>query len=519
MFGRLATEEHDKTYAFIRSHGDRLDPKGPEVGYTCGVRFTATQIASIVGGELLGPDQAVDSVSIDSRSIQSSTEAGALFVPIVAERDGHDFIEAALANGAVCYLTTRPVSSVEVSAIRVDDTMAALTALGTEARNRLPEPVIGVTGSVGKTSVKDLIAAACGAAVPTHANKASFNNELGLPLTLVNAPDETRVTVLEMGARGSGHITDLCAVGRPTIGVVTRVANAHTELFGSLAGVATAKGELVAALPEHGVAVLNADDPLVLAMAERADCRVVTFGTQGGDFRATSIQLDDQLRASFVLECALGTRPVRLAAAGEHMAVNAAAAIAAAVAAGIDLDHAITGVQGAVISSLRMEVTRLAGGLVLINDSYNANPTSMRAALKALRSLSVGERVAILGIMAELGEDGNSEHLRVAQEAHESGIRVIAVAAPNYGPLAEHVPGIEEAKLVLEQTVSGSASKSDPGNKHGSEEDLPGQNGVGILIKGSRVAELERVGRWLVDKVAETSASAEGATKASDLGH
>ncbi len=483
------------------------------------MHFTASDIADIVGGELTGPNRLVRSVSIDSRSIDGAeplggsgetgtretgkdwrSTAGTLFVPVLAERDGHDFIESALKNGAVAYLSSQASPQLDsqrsslsspddVAVIQVADTMAALTALGAEARNRLPDQVIGVTGSVGKTSVKDLIAAACSVATRTHANKASFNNELGLPLTLVNAPEQTQVTVLEMGARGSGHIAELCATGRPTIGVVTRVAAAHTELFGSLDGVAAAKGELIEALPQDGIAVLNADDPLVMAMAKRATCRIVTYGTGGGterspsetvaDFLATEIKLDGQIRASFVLQSPVGTRQVQLKIAGEHMAANAVAAIAAAVSAGIDLDDAVAGIEGATISGLRMEVSRSATGLVLINDAYNANPTSMRAALKALQALPVERRIAVLGVMAELGEGGDDEHRRIAQESLDAGVRVIAVAAEAYGDQVEHVSDIHGVESALADLL-----KSGP-------------SATGVLVKGSRLAELERVARWL----------------------
>ncbi len=503
----------------IRSHGDTVDPKRRQVGYTCVVHFTTSDIADIVEGELIGPDQVIASVSIDSRSIDavvpfdrprkagaeekvkgSTGQAGTLFVPVVAERDGHDFIRSALDNGAVAYLSSQESPSPEsqssglrrpddVATIRVADTMAALGALGAEARNRLPDPVIGVTGSVGKTSVKDLIAAACSVAVPTHANKASFNNELGLPLTLVNAPEQTQVTVLEMGARGSGHIAELCAIGRPTIGVVTRVVAAHTELFGTLDGVAAAKGELIEALPSDGTAILNANDPLVLAMAKRSSCRVVTYGVEStaeqlasgtvADFLATDSKLDEQIRASFVLQSPFGTHSVQLQVAGEHMVANATAAIAAAVSAGIDLEAAIAGIEGATISGLRMEVLRSATGLVLINDAYNANPTSMRAALKGLQALPVERRIAVLGVMAELGEGGDDEHNRIAQECAESGVRVIAVDAAAYGDNAEHVSDVAGVEAVLEDLLGSGPSET------------------GILVKGSRVAELERVARWL----------------------
>ncbi len=441
------------------------------------MRFNAVELAKIIGGQLRGQDVVIESVSIDSRSMGR----GGLFVPIVAERDGHSFIPDAVSNGAICYLSSQdePAQYGDASVILVDDTMAALTRVGREARTRLPDPVIGITGSVGKTSVKDLVAAACGASVATHANRASFNNELGLPLTLANAPEGTKITVLEMGARGQGHITGLSAIGRPTIGVVTRVGAAHTELFGSLQSVALAKGELIEALPDHGVAVLNADDPLVLSISKRAPCPVVTFGAKSGDFGATDIRLDEQLRVRFVLQFPSGSRPVSLQVSGRHMATNAVAALATASAAGVGIDEAIRGIEQATICGLRMEVIRRSDGLVVINDCYNANPTSMAAAFDALEALSVTARVAVVGVMAELGPGGDREHRDLASRASDSGIHLIAVGAPAYGALAIHVGDVAEARSLVEGFLGPD---------------------VGLLVKGSRVAELERLSQWLLDE-------------------
>lgn len=452
------------------------------------MRFSTSDIARHVGGQLVGPDQVIQSVSIDSRSIDEA----ALFVPVVAERDGHDFVGSALGNGAVCFLNATDqtlrdfldqvsaggqgdLDPESVSMIQVKDTQTALTKLGAAARQLLPVPVIGITGSVGKTSVKDLVAAACAAARPTHANPASFNNELGLPLTLVNAPDATQITILEMGARGDGHIADLCATGRPTIGVVTRVADAHTELFGSLAGVAKAKGELIEALPADGIAILNADDPLVAAMASRAACPVVTFGVASGDFRATNIVLDAVLRPTFQLQSPQGERSVTLAVAGEHMALNAVAALAAAVAAGVDLDQAISGMETATLSGMRMDVWTRSDGLVLIDDAFNANPTSMRAAIQALLTVRATRRVAVLGVMAELGPSGDEDHREIAAEAVAAGVEVIAVDAPAYGVRVRHVGSVEEAKSLLGDLESECV----------------------ILVKGSKVAGLGPLGTWI----------------------
>ncbi len=440
------------------------------------MRFTAKDLTGPLRGEIVtgDPDAVLDGVSIDSRTIAE----GNLFVPLVAERDGHRYVPGAVESGAAGYLTaqgavecTAPGERVPIG-LAVADTTEALTDLGHLARSRLAGPVIGVTGSVGKTSVKDLIAAACGTTRVTHASEKSFNNELGLPLTLANAPDGVEVVVLEMGARGRGHIAELCAVGRPTVGVVTTVALAHSELFGSIEGVAQAKGELIEALPADGRAVLNAEVPLVAAMASRSSAPVLTFGTERGDVRATGVVLDELLRPRFTLEGPSGSVEVALEARGAHMAVNAAAAAAAALAVGVDLADAAAGMAGAQLSPWRMEVGRSPAGLLVINDAYNANPTSMRAGLAALGEVAAEHRVAVMGAMAELGDEGPAEHLAVAEEAAAAGVTVIAVAAPAYGTTVRHVADRAEARAALADVAPLDATTA-------------------VLVKGSRVAELE----------------------------
>ena len=264
------------------------------------MRLMASEVAQAAGGRLVGPDVEVSGASFDSRTVAQ----GQLFVPVVSERDGHDFIDDALAAGAVAYLTVR--SPQGASAVVVDDTAAALADLGLHARSKFDGPLVGITGSVGKTSVKDMTAAAIGADRPTHASPMSFNNELGVPITLVNRPDDAEAVVVEMGARGTGHIARLCTLAQPTVGVVTSVGAAHTELFGTVEAVAEAKGELVEALDSAGVAVLNADQPLVAAMAGRTEADVLTFGRSNGDVRASGVSLDDGLCPRFRLETPVG---------------------------------------------------------------------------------------------------------------------------------------------------------------------------------------------------------------------
>ena len=407
-----------------------------------------------------GPEVTVDGARIDSRLVTG----GELFVALHGERDGHDFLAAAFAAGAGAGLVDRPVEG--GTTILVEDTGAGLTALATSARQRLPGRVVGITGSVGKTSTKDLLAAALSPAFRVHASPKSFTNELGVHLTVLDTPDDAEAVVVEMGARGRGHIAALCAVARPLVGVVTTVGLSHSEFFGTIDDVAVAKAELVEALPPHGTAVLNADAPLVAAMAHHTEARVLTFGA-AGDVRGEDVRLDGDLRPTFRLRTPWGDADVTLPVRGHHQVANALAAAAAALATGAGVDDVATGLGHARLSPWRMELHRTASGAVVLNDTYNANPLSVEAALRALAELPARRRTAILGIMAELGEVGPAEHARMGALAAALGIRVIAVAAPDYG--GEQAAGAGEALERLGDLDDGDA----------------------VLIKGSRAAGLE----------------------------
>ncbi|MGI9621466.1 MAG: UDP-N-acetylmuramoyl-tripeptide--D-alanyl-D-alanine ligase [Acidimicrobiales bacterium] len=435
------------------------------------MRFQLTAIAEASGGTLHGADVAVEGVGIDSRELAS----GSLFVPIVAERDGHDFIGSAIDAGAAAYLTSGPL--VGEPAVVVPETTAALGVIGRLARQRIECPVLAITGSVGKTTTKDLLAGALGSSRSTHVSYRSFNNELGVPLTLANTPDGAEAVVLEMGARGAGHIALLCEIARPEIGIVLAVGAAHTELFGDLDAVARAKGELIASLPNTGGAILNADDERVSAMAMLTDAEVVTFGNNG-DVRARHVRLDDHLRPTFDLTSPWGDARVSLAAAGAHIVTNACAAAASALFIGADLASVVEGLENAEISPLRMDVRRLSSGATLINDAYNANPLSMNAAIDALVEVDAKRRIAVLGVMAELGERSAAEHLLIGERLRDSGIELVAVGAPEYlkGPVGGADSGVR-VETVAEALEC----------LQGIDED------VAVLVKGSRVAGLERV--------------------------
>ncbi len=303
---------------------------------------------------------------------------------------------------------------------------------------------------------------------------------MGVPLTLLDAPDGVEAVIVEMGARGLGHIAGLCEVARPTVGVVTAVAGAHLEQFGSLAQVARTKGELIEALPREGWAVLNADDPLVAEMAARSRATVVRYGLHApaADVAAESVRVDHELRPSFVLRSSWGSCEVRLAARGRHQVSNALAAAAAGLALGVQVDDLAAALAGATLSPMRMDVKRRADGLLLIDDSYNANPASTAAALRALAELPSRRRVAVLGVMAELGAESDAAHREIALLAEELDVRVVAVGTDDYGAEVERV---DDHRAALDELAAADLGAGDV-----------------VLIKGSRVAGLERVARALL---------------------
>ncbi|MDQ4119435.1 MAG: UDP-N-acetylmuramoyl-tripeptide--D-alanyl-D-alanine ligase [Actinomycetota bacterium] len=466
------------------------------------IGMTLSEVAAVTGGTLHGTsgDPEVTSVEFDSRT----AGPGALFLALPGERtDGHDFAASAVAGGAVATLAARPVDGPAVvvpPAARAEGTYlgstdpdghgaAVLAALGRLSRHVLTAlpglAVVGVTGSAGKTSTKDLLAAVLSPLGPTVAPPESFNNELGTPWTALRADATTRQLVLEFSARGPGHIAALCAVAPPRIGVVLNVGSAHLGEFGSREGIARAKGELVEALPaaeRGGVAVLNADDPLVAAMASRTAARVVTFGACG-DVRAPDVVVESG-RARFTLVTATGSAPVTLRLVGAHQVSNALAAAAVALELGASVDEVAATLSAATPTSRwRMEVTDRPDGVTVVNDAYNANPEAMRAALGALGSIA-GEDPhrrswAVLGPMAEIGDGSAAAHAEIAALARELGAdRLVALGCPDYGERAEHVADVPAALELLRAEL-------EPGDV--------------VLVKASRSAGLERVAAGLLE--------------------
>jgi UDP-N-acetylmuramoyl-tripeptide--D-alanyl-D-alanine ligase len=458
------------------------------------IPLTLGEIAGIVGGRLSGgadPAALVTGrVEFDSREIAP----GGLFLAFPGEHvDGHDFVTAAIERGAVAAIVTRPV---DAPSIEVADEFAALAALAAEVARRLPNTtVVAVTGSSGKTSTKDLIAHLLARLGPTVAPPGSFNNELGHPYTVLLADPGTRFLVLETSARGVGHIAYLAGIAPPRIGVELNVGSAHLGEFGSRAAIAAAKQELVEALPgaaAGGVAVLNADDPLVLAMAARTAARVVRFGTTAdADVRAADVRLDDLGRPAFTLHAEGASVPVRLRLVGAHQVGNALAAAAVALECGLTLtDIAVALGEAAAASRWRMELTERADDVVVINDAYNANPESMRAALTALVAVGCarepGRRsFAVLGPMAELGDDAPAEHDALGRLAAQLGVtRLIAVG--------EQARPIQLA-AALEGSWAGSASWVPDAGAAVTTLRAELRPGDVVLVKASRSASLERV--------------------------
>ena len=455
------------------------------------IPLTLAQIAEITGGQLSGEPAAVvtGEVVIDSRR----AGPGGLFAAVAGERaDGHDFASAAVAAGAVAVLATRPVP---VPSVLVGDVPAALAALARFVADSLPAAALaGLTGSSGKTTTKDLAAQLIERLGSTIAPAGSFNNEFGLPLTVLRADAATRYLVLELSARGPGHIAYLCRIAPPRYGVVLNVGHAHAGEFGGLDQVAEAKGELVEALPADGVAILNADDPRVLAMAARTAARVVTVGVddRAALIRATDVRLDDLGRPSFTLLTPEGPAAITLRLHGAHIVPDAVVAAALARELGLGLADIADGLCAAVARSRwRMEVHRRRDGVTVINDAYNANPESVAAALRALRHLAQdGRGFAVLGHMAELGGTSRASHEDVGELAAQADLAgVIAVGD-------EAAPILAGARRVRSWTGEALAVPDGAAALDALSNQL--KPGDVVLVKASRAAHLEGVAEALL---------------------
>ncbi|WP_199552445.1 UDP-N-acetylmuramoyl-tripeptide--D-alanyl-D-alanine ligase [Streptomyces sp. N35] len=441
------------------------------------IPLSLREIAEVVGGTVEGDGKVrvTAPATLDSRQ----ADPGGLFVAFSGENvDGHDYAASAGRAGAAAVLGSR---ATPLPTVVFPDVQAPLQRLAAHVlaplRPRLP--VVGVTGSQGKTGTKDLIAAVLSSAAPTVATYGSLNNELGVPLTMLRADADTRCLVVEMGARHIGDIAHLTDLAAPDIGVVLNVGQAHLGEFGSRSAIAQAKGEMVRGLAPGGTAILNADDPRVTAMRALTEGPVLTFGrAEHADVRILHQVLDPSGRPSCTLRTAHASTPLTLPLVGAHQALNASAAAAVGLAAGVPLPAVATALATASLSRWRMEPRQLGCGATLLNDSYNANPDSTRAALDALAAIDGRRRIAVLGEMLELGADSASEHRAIGEYA-ASRADVVAVIGESARPIAD---GAGERAVALadnDAAVDWLRGRLDA-------EDV-------VLVKASRGARLDEV--------------------------
>ncbi|MCW2638256.1 MAG: UDP-N-acetylmuramoyl-tripeptide--D-alanyl-D-alanine ligase [Dactylosporangium sp.] len=464
------------------------------------IPLTLAEIAEITDAHLVGADPDVrvtGPVEFDSRRVAQ----GGLFVAFPGEKvDGHHYAGVAMAAGAVAVLGSRPVQGIPM--LVVPDALTALGRLARAVRDRLPRlTVVGITGSSGKTTTKDLIAQLLAHLGEVVAPAGNFNNELGLPHTVLKATPDTRYLVLEMGARGVGHIRYLCDIARPDVGVVVNVGAAHLSEFGSVEVVATAKSELVTSLGPDGLAVLNADDPRVRAMAEVARSPVVLAGQAAeAAVRAEDVVLDERGRASYQLVVAGQRAAVRLGVAGRHQVGNTLLAAAVANSSGMavpDVAAALSDLGH--VSSRRMDVFDRADGVTVIDDSYNANPSSTAAALNALAEMGRSRRtIAVLGYMAELGEHERAGHADVGRLAAELGVDLLVVVGEPAAPIGDGAESVAnwggKSVLVIDQDAAVAVLR---------DELRPGDV---VLCKGSRYRTWE-----VADALRESASASEPA--------
>jgi UDP-N-acetylmuramoyl-tripeptide--D-alanyl-D-alanine ligase len=457
------------------------------------VTMSAERLAEITGGRLVrgAGDVMLTGVEIDSRAVT----AGMAFFALPGERtDGNDWVGAAMRAGARVAVVSRFDDEMAASlpatpgaVVLVDDAAEALRALARQHRDSLRCQVVGITGSTGKTSTKDFLVAALGPQRRVVATRGNRNNELGVPLTVLEAGQRTEALVVEMGMRGEGEITALCGIARPTLGVVTNIGQTHMELLGSQDAIVRAKGELVGCVPTSGRVFLNGDDTWSRTLEARSKAPVTWYGLgEGVDVRATDIETDDLGRPTLTIEAADEAVRVSLPVPGRHHAYTAAAAAAVALYLGCDLGSIGEGLAHVVPTGMRMEVFTSASGVTVINDAYNASPASMRAAVVTLADMRTdGARIAVLGDMAELGSLTELAHFRLGEAVASAGIERLVTVGPRArriaeGALAQGMPTgavrpcetVEEASEVLDDVMR-------PGDV--------------VLVKASRSMGLERV--------------------------
>jgi UDP-N-acetylmuramoyl-tripeptide--D-alanyl-D-alanine ligase len=436
--------------------------------------ITASEVASVAHGTLVGLDCEASGIAFDSRTLRP----GQAFVALVGDADGHDYLLSAAASGASFAIVQRGKSVVALTCVEVEDCDAALTALGRHCRERLTTNVsgrvIGITGSVGKTSTKDMVLAVLQSKfINAHGPEKSLNNDIGVPATIINAPDVCDALVLEMGMRGLGEIARLCEVGRPQIGVITEVGDAHSERVGGIEGVVRAKAELLQALSESGVAIVNSDSVNAMKTVHNISARVVSFGsseTAAVQWEIVSVDVLGCCTVRFTADnqSAVGVVPLP----GIHMASNAAAAVAVGISCGIEIEQCVRALLHVHSAPQRMQWVTGQHGLRILDDSYNANPVSVAAALRTVAEAPAKQRFAVLGIMAEVS-DSAVVHREIAALCGQLGIELLSLETDLYGTRAMTLTEIVATLCELDS------------------------NNV-VVVKGSRMAATERVVHSLI---------------------
>jgi len=457
---------------------------------------TLANVADQIGGRLIGDDQSFDAVSTDTRSLQP----GQLWFALHGERfNANEFIDRAAELGAVGAVVDHKLDT-NIAQIEVKDTRKALGDFAAAWRRTMDIPVVGITGSNGKTTVKEMVAAILRASFGSDdavlATKGNFNNDIGLPLTVLELREHHQAAVIEMGASAAGEIEYLAGIAAPQVGIVNNAAAAHLEGFGSLAGVASAKGEMFTALPEGGVAIINRDDAFYDYWSSSCShCAQISFGQNAAaDFVVTDIEEDAKAgELRFLLRSPLGMHPLHLPMVGRHNVLNAAAAAAAAVSCGVDMEAIEQGLAAMANVSGRLQAVTTAGGVHLFDDTYNANPDSVGAAIEFLAS-QPGERWLVLGDMGELGANAAELHSGIGLKAREAGIdRLLCTGELSHNTVAawgndETGRWFEGVGDLIEELRDNAVA------------------GAHVLIKGSRFMGLERVVRALADDAGEEQA-------------
>ena len=461
------------------------------------IRLEAAEIALCSGGSLLyGSREAkVNGVSIDSRAVIF----GDLFIPLRGSTDGHAYIEDAIRAGAAGFLIESSAISSGMKppagaqfAVEVDDTLRAFQAIAGYYRLKLSATVIGVTGSTGKTTTKDMLAGILAKSMNVVSTTKNYNNEIGVPLTILKADLDTSALVVEMGMRGLGQIKELAEIAAPDIGVVTNIGQAHIELLGTQERIAQAKAELIEAISAEGAAILNADCLWSTSISNRSSARTVTYGIADGDVRASGIEVDELGRASFSLTIGdSSSYRVRLAVPGRHNVYNALAAIAVGIELGLTIDSIRLALAECKPTSMRMEMVKTERGVLILNDSYNANPVSMEAALSTLMDIETkGRRIAVLGDMLELGPVSSDAHRRVGEVVAALGVEILVAIGVEGQLIAESAvrSGMNHKAVI---TCRDAQTATQVLGQLSFERDV-------VLVKASRGMGLEKIVEALV---------------------